>query len=154
MKLKTSLAIAVFATTFSVCSYAQDAPPPAQGGRPPREGRGPGWEKRTPEERAAKATEMMKKRLNLSEAQATKVAQLNLERAKKQEDIREVMQESPAVKQAKEDRKAMVSKYDADLKAVLTPEQYAQFSKERDDRKDMMKDRREERRGRDRKGND
>ena len=74
----------------------------------------------TPEERAAKRMEMMQKNLDLTPEQVTKIQALQAQRTKDQENARKDMQ---AKKEA----------YDAQLKAILTPEQYQKLQEQRKD---------------------
>ena len=98
----------------------------------------------TPEERAGKRIEMMKKSLNLTDEQVTK-----LQEAQKQlfSDMRQIRGTGEAKREEmkakreemKADREKMRAKRDAyneQLKTILTPEQYQQYQEQR---KDMQK---------------
>ena len=85
-----------------------------------RGGRGHGKHGGTPEERAAKHTEKLTKKLSLSPEQTAKVAAINTEFAAK----RKAAKEAEGGKEAKE---ALRSEHKAAIKAVLTAEQIAIF---------------------------
>ena len=86
---------------------------------------GPGQGQATPEERAERQTSMMTEQLGLSADQVTKLKPILLARVTEQSSLREKMQG---------DREAMIGefrklneKYNAQIKAVLTAEQYAKY---------------------------
>ena len=99
--------------------------------------------KPTPEERAAKRVEMMKKSLNLTDEQAAKIQELQtrLFQDMKQGDKagkagREEMKakkeaNSKEMKANREEMKAKKEAYEAQLKTILTPEQYQQYQEQR-----------------------
>ncbi len=79
--------------------------------------------KPTVEQVAQHRTDMMKKNLNLSDAQAKKIYDLNLKRAKEIEKNRTA---AAADKQTRMDAmKSARAAEDAQMKSILTPEQYA-----------------------------
>jgi hypothetical protein len=86
--------------------------------------------KATPEERAAKQVERMQKTYNLSSEQVNRLKAVQTQFAKEQE------QTTAGVKGNREDMKAKAEAYDAQVKSILTPEQYQKYQ---DDRKNMMK---------------
>jgi len=77
--------------------------------------------KATPEERAAKRMEMMKQTLNLTPDQVTKLQAIQTEFAKDQD------QAQAAKKGNWQDMKAKREAYDAQVKEILTPEQYQKY---------------------------
>lgn len=88
---------------------------------------GPGQGPATPEERAERQTRMLTEHLSLSADQTAKVKPIILARINEQSSLREKMQEGG-------DRQAMMGefrklneKYNAQIKAVLTAEQYAKY---------------------------
>jgi len=89
----------------------------------------------TPEERAKKQTEMMKQQLQLNETQATQVEQINAKYAAQSDQLKQ---------EVKDKMKAQGSQKNAELKAVLTPEQYAKLEQIRKDRKEQMKSKKEQ----------
>ena len=89
----------------------------------PQDGNGP---KRTPEERASKMTERMTKELVLTADQQTKMKALLL----KHEQDREARMK---------EEKARMEKTDAEIKAILTPEQYQKYEQKKADMKQNFK---------------
>jgi periplasmic protein CpxP/Spy len=85
----------------------------------PQDNNGP---KRTPEERAAKMTERMTKELVLTTDQQTKMKVLIL----KHEQEREARMK---------EEKVRMDKKDAEIKAILTPEQYFKFQQKKNEMK-------------------
>ncbi len=83
------------------------------------------------EERAAHHTERLTEKLSLNETQATKIAAINLEFAKKAEAIKAANKDREA---GREEMNALRAEQKAAIKTVLTPEQVTQF--------DAMKDKR------------
>ena len=81
----------------------------------------------TPEERAAKRMERMKETLNLTPEQVTKLQATQAQFAKEREQVR---------KEHQQNMKAKREAYDAQLKTILTPEQYQKYQ---DQRKNMRK---------------
>jgi periplasmic protein CpxP/Spy len=86
---------------------------------------GPGQGQATPEERAERQTKMMTEALGLTADQTSKLKPIILARATEQSTLREKMQG---------DREAMMGefrklneKYNAQIKTVLTAEQYAKY---------------------------
>ena len=74
---------------------------------------------KTPEERAQRQTEMLSQKLNLTEAQKTKIYDVNIKTAKQMQKFREARDTANA--------KAIRVASDAAYKNILTAEQYAQY---------------------------
>ena len=107
------LALALSATAAS----AQMGP--GQGGRP----------QRTPEEMAARQTEGLTKQLGLSADQSAKVQQIMLARDQEMMAMRGQMQAGTGDrKQMREQMMAGRTKYEDQLKAVLTPDQFNKYT--------------------------
>lgn len=100
-----------------------------------------GKDKKTPEERAAKRTEQMTKDLGLSSEQVAKVNTINLNFARTANDVKQI--QDPATRKGRMD--ALKTKRDAELKAVLTTEQYDKMVALREKKKDGVKEKRQER---------
>jgi len=83
--------------------------------------------KGTPEERGSKRIEMMKESLDLTPDQVTKLQAAHTQFAKEREEAR---------KNNQKDMKAQKEAYDAQVKSILTPEQYQKYQ---DQRKEMKK---------------
>lgn len=82
-----------------------------------------GKDKKTPEERAAKRTEQMTKDLGLSSEQVAKVNTIYLNFARYSSDVEAAGKGADVEGRTK----ALKAKRDAELKAVLTPEQYTKY---------------------------
>lgn len=80
----------------------------------------------TPEERSAKRVEMMKESLDLTPDQVTKLQAIQTQFAKDREQ---------ASKNNQQDMKAKREAYDAQVKSILTPEQYQKYQAQRKDMK-------------------
>jgi Spy/CpxP family protein refolding chaperone len=92
--------------------------------------------KASPEQRANVQTEFMAKRLSLSTDQRTKVAAINLAYAQKAQPI---LTGSEGTLRKMHALRDLESKKDAELKAVLTPQQFQTLQSSRDDlRKHLM----------------
>ena len=81
---------------------------------------------KTPEQRAAHAARHLTKQLHLTAAQAEQVQQLQLSRAQQMQQLH--AQPVADKKAAHQARKAQQAQYDARLKQILTPDQYAQYA--------------------------
>ena len=82
--------------------------------------------KATPEERAKRLTEMMKENLKLTTVQEPKVSAINLKYGKKNEEVKKISDTTLQRKTLKENNKLK----DAELKGVLTPEQFTAYLKQ------------------------
>lgn len=118
-----------------------------------------------PKEQAERMTERMTKEYNLTDAQKAKVQKVNLEMAEKNKDNRPNMRPEGNAQNAKKDDKAKREKpteaemkarkeemekrmaemqkereaYNAEIKKILTAEQYAKFEKNQAERAERMK---------------
>lgn len=98
-----------------------------------------GKAKATSEERSAQKVERMKESLDLTPDQVTKLQELQTQFAKDQEQAR------AAAKENLQDMKAKKEAFDAELKSILTPEQYQKYKDQQ--RKDKKKDGQQGKRG-------
>jgi periplasmic protein CpxP/Spy len=80
--------------------------------------------KKTPDERAQHRTEWMTKELGLSPEQIAKVNPINITYARAISEVKDMKD----VEAKKTRSKALRDKRDADLKAVLTPEQFTKLT--------------------------
>lgn len=127
------LLILLAAGSISVAASAQTAPVQAAPGqhRPMhKEGR---QQNLTPEQRADRAAQKLTKSLNLSAAQTQQVRQLHLARiqerqARKNQPASMVAADKKARHQA---RKGQKVQYDAQLKQILSADQYAKYTQMR-----------------------
>ncbi len=101
-------------------------------------------EKMTPEQRATKTSQRLTQQLSLSADQTAKVQAILLAQGQEMEAIHTKYASSTDRKAAKPEMKAAKEKYDAQMKAVFTAEQYAKYNQMRDQQaqkqKGMMKD--------------
>jgi periplasmic protein CpxP/Spy len=106
-------------------------------------------EKRTPQERAKARTEHMTKELALSPEQQAKVETINLKYADQVEAMRSEREAERTAK--REAAKAMHDAHDAEMKAVLTADQYTKWVAKKQEAKakhmEKRKQMREERKG-------
>jgi hypothetical protein len=79
----------------------------------------------TPEERAKRQTEMIKETTGIDAAKATKVEAILLKYAKEMATLRE---KTPDREARREPQKVLTDKQDAELKTVLTAEQFAKWT--------------------------
>ena len=97
-----------------------------------------------PKARAEQMTERMTKDLSLTDAQKQKVLELNLAQAEQfaanrpEKPADKADRNSAEAKEAREkmrqEREAAATAYDAKLKAILTPEQYAKYTEQKSKR--------------------
>ena len=96
-------------------------------------------QKRTPEERAQRQTQMMQHKLALTEDQAKKVYSIILYYATQADDTKAAAAQGNNVRG---ERKEIKRNKDADLQAVLTGSQYQQYQQMMQQRKEQMQQRR------------
>ena len=91
----------------------------------------------TPEERATKLTEWMKTNLQLNDDQATQVQNINLKYANKTQGLQsQSMSRKEKMQTLKDNDKAK----DAELKNVLTADQYTSYQVKKDEIRKQMKE--------------
>jgi Spy/CpxP family protein refolding chaperone len=88
------------------------------------------WQKKTPEERAENQTHWMQKNLNLNNDQARKVHDIILKYASQAEDA------------PRGQRQTIMANKDADLKSVLSADQFQQYQAHEQQMKERMQQRR------------
>jgi Spy/CpxP family protein refolding chaperone len=116
-----------------------------------KEGRSPEREKLSPEQRVDLQVKRMTKDLNLNEKQISDVRALITKESEKREAKKAEMKEKREMKvKGRKEAKAYIEKEraaaDAEMKKILTPEQYAKWDKIREERKANMKEKMMERR--------
>lgn len=99
-------------------------------------------ERKDPAERAKARTEHMVKELGLSAEQATRLEALNLKYAEENEVKRAETEQDRETRRA--EMKARHAGYEADLQSLLTPEQFAAWTKKKEERKAKHMDKRKE----------
>lgn len=97
--------------------------------------------KKSPEERAKHRTEVMTKQLGLGDEQIAKVNTINITYARALGEVREM--QDPEIRKGRS--KALREKRDADLKAVLTADQYTKMMALREEKKANAKERKDKR---------
>jgi len=91
----------------------------------------------TPEERATKITEWMKSNLKLNDDQVTKAQTINLKYANKNQGLQtQAMSRKQKMQELKDNDKAK----DAELKDVLTTDQYNTYQAKKDEIRKQMKE--------------
>lgn len=101
--------------------------------------------KKSPEQRAAKQADKMKADLALSDGQRTEVYEACLKRIQDAGAVKAKyadMKGKQDSKTRRSDMKAVQATFDARMKEVLTADQYAKWSKQKEERKSKMKSKR------------
>ena len=127
MKFLAKNALPIFAAlafTFSAAS-AQTAP---------AQGRGQ-HAKHSPQEMAQHQAKRLTKTLGLSADQSAKVAQIMEQRAQDMQAMHATAQASTDRQQLRQQMQANRAKYDDQLKAVLTPDQFGKYTAMREERR-------------------
>jgi hypothetical protein len=108
---------------------------------------------KSPQERTEKQVQKLKTDLNLSDEQVAKVQAATKKRVEQVEDIREDGKEKRKEnrKENMDKAKAAMDAYNAEMKAIITPQKNTNIEKVREDRKEKMMEKREDRKD-DRKG--
>lgn len=144
--MKKGILVTLLIAGIGFGTFAQEAKP-ARKERPQFEKRGPrqggGF---TAEERAEVYAKRMQKNLNLTDEQYKKVLAINIEQAKKQEELRAA--HKAEMKATREKMKAQHQDLSKKYESVLTPEQLKKFKEEQEKRKAEMQEGRKGRRGR------
>lgn len=144
--MKKGILVTLLIAGIGFSTIAQDAKP-AHKERPQHEKRGQRQGGRfTAEERAEVYAKRMQKNLNLSDEQYKKVLAINIEQAKKQEELRAA--HKAEMQATREKMKANHQDLNKKYESVLTPEQLKKFKEEQEKRKSEMQEGRKERRGR------
>jgi hypothetical protein len=99
----------------------------------------------TPQQRADRQTAQMKKQLSLTNQQEPTVAAINLKYAQQMQTVLETGERN---RQTMKQVRDMTGSKDAELKAVLTADQYTQYETFKDEQKGRMKEMRGKRNNR------
>jgi Spy/CpxP family protein refolding chaperone len=127
---KMLILFAAFTLTVGAASAQTQASKPAQA-RIDRNQK----DNRTPEQRAEARAQQLSKSLGLNADQTEKVRQINLAQAKEMQAVRTKSAAN------REEAKAARDRYEAQLKAILTADQYAKYDQQRTERINKRKDR-------------
>lgn len=133
----------LFLLTVAALSFASaqaQTTPPANGGNYQGRGMGRGMD-RTPAQRADMQTQRLTTQLSLTTEQQPKVREIFLSQANRMETLRG-SGDRQAMMQQMQDARAST---DAQLKGVLTPEQYTKYEQLREDRMERAGEMRQER---------
>jgi periplasmic protein CpxP/Spy len=134
MSKTVSLLALTFAAAFASAAFAQDTQPPRQGGQ------GGGYQRMSPEERAAAELKTLKEKLALTDEQATKIEALIKDRGKEMTAARE---KAGSDRDAARAASTEINKsFDAKIDAILTAEQKPKMEAYREERRKQMEQRR------------
>lgn len=133
--MKKLLAMIALGAMVTGSSFAQTTTP-KKDRKPRTERAGEGKSQaKSPEERAAKRTEMLARKYNLTAAQQTKIKALHARQKNEMTAMRgQRGQGTERSQQQREAMKARHEQYNNELKAILTPQQYAQYEADRQTR--------------------
>jgi Spy/CpxP family protein refolding chaperone len=104
-----------------------------------------GFAQKSPEQRVEKQVQKLKTELQLSDDQTAKVQATTQKRADQVQTMRNGSKENKRENRAK--LKTTMEEYDAEMKAILTPEQYTKFEEIREDKKERMMEKRKNKKG-------
>lgn len=133
----------LFLLTVAALSFANaqaQTTPPANGGNYQGRGMGRGMD-RTPAQRADMQTQRLTSQLGLTTEQQPKVREIFLSQANRMETLRGSGDRQAMMQQMQDARTST----DAQLKGVLTPEQYTKYEQLREDRMERAGEMRQER---------
>ena len=128
---------AVFALTVGTAAAQTTTPDANAGGM---QGRGYGRMQGSPDEMAKRQAERLTKELGLSADQTTKVQAILLARTQDMQAMRGQARDGGDRSQLREQLLAGRAKYDAQFKAVLTPDQYTKYTAMQADRLENARD--------------
>ncbi|MDF7810456.1 hypothetical protein [Hymenobacter sp. YC55] len=138
MKKTLVILAAFFLTAGAASAQSSDLTTAGRGNRMGMgQGRGGNM---TPEQRADMQTQRLTKELSLTADQSTKVRTIALAENQELQALRAKFSSADSRQGAGQEMKAVREKYDAQLKAVLTPEQVTKFDQMREDQLDKRKD--------------
>lgn len=125
-------------------TYAQEAP---QKDRKHRTERRMHKAKKSPEEMAARRTEMFTKKYDLNKSQQKKVQALNLKFAKEKHELHKNRGEARDHRSMRGEMQASRARYEAELKDILNKKQYAQYEADKAEMRTKHEHKREHRKG-------
>ena len=129
--------LAVFALTVGTAAAQTTTPDANAGGM---RGRGYGHMQGSPDEMAKRQAERLTKELGLTADQTTKVQAIVLARTQDMQAMRGQARDGGDRSQMREQLLAGRAKYDAQFKAVLTPDQYTKYTAMQADRMENARD--------------
>ncbi|WP_460546936.1 hypothetical protein [Hymenobacter daeguensis] len=119
---------ATTATSFAQAPAAQPAPAGTQ---------------KSPDQMAERRAQYLAKELGLSADQQARLQPVLLAQRQEMLALREQVQTGGRRRGMGQDLKASQARYDAQIKGILTPEQYARFGQMKDEQRDKMRERRQ-----------
>jgi Spy/CpxP family protein refolding chaperone len=128
---KLLLLLATVAATTSTSFAQTTAAQPAQAGA-----------QKSPDQMVERRTQYLAKELGLSADQQAKLQPVLLAQRQEMMAMRDKVQTGGRQRGMGQDLKAAQARYDAQIKGILTPEQYTKFSQMKDEQRDKMRERR------------
>ncbi len=128
-------------------AYAQNAPQKEKKQRTEQRGERMQKQKKSPEEMAAKRTEMLTKKYDLNKSQQKKLEALNLKQAKEKNALHANRGEARNKENMRSERQASRARYEAELRDILNKKQYAQYEADKAEMKAKHEQKREHRKG-------
>ena len=98
---------------------------------------------KSPDQQAERRAQYLAKELGLNADQQAKLTPILVAQRQEMVTMRNKVQTGGRRMGTGQDLKAAQARYDTQIKAVLTPEQYAKFSQLRDEQRDKMRERRQ-----------
>ncbi len=100
---------------------------------------------KTPQEKSENQAKKLTEKLVLNAAQTTQVQAALLDRITKIQTVRSTVEKGGGKR--KEAIKVILVEFDTKMKTILTPEQYTKFEQLREDKKEKMKEKRQDHKG-------
>lgn len=117
-------------------TYAQTAPQKERKHRTDQRGEYRHKHKKSPEEMAARRTEVLTRKLDLNKSQQKKLQALNLKHVQERQAMMQANRgEVRNRENMRSERQASRARYDAELKDILNKKQYAKYEAERNEMK-------------------
>ncbi|GAB3202587.1 hypothetical protein ABID22_002711 [Pontibacter aydingkolensis] len=125
--MKKIIAMLAMGLMITGAAYAQDAPKKDKKQRTEQRGERMQKQKKSPEEMAAKRTEMLTKKYDLNKSQEKKLQALNLRHAQEKHALHANRGEARDHRSARGEMQGSKARYEAELKDILNKKQYAQY---------------------------
>ncbi|MEJ8803538.1 hypothetical protein [Pontibacter sp. H249] len=145
--MKKIIAILSLGVLMAGTTYAQEAPKKERKLRTEQRGERMHKQRKSPEEMAAKRTEMLTKRYDLNKSQQKKLEALHLKRAQEKNVLHANRGEARNKESMRSERKASRARYEAELKEILNKKQYAQYEADKAEMRAKHEQKREHRKG-------
>ena len=145
--MKKIIAMLAMGMMMAGATYAQDAPKKERKHRTEQRGERMQKQRKSPEEMAAKRTEMLTKRYDLNKSQQRKLQALNLKHSQEKHALHANRGEARNKESMGDARKASRARYEAELKDILNKKQYAQYEADKAEMRAKHEQKREHRKG-------